>query len=128
MTNIIDFPRLSRHYDTPEVDTTPINHNALMDFAAAWDIDTEEQLYALNEWMVKMIQALNDVDEDEDEDEDEDDAEDPNLTLLENTVYPKLVVEFLEENGIRCDADMEEFTQMIHVLTAEPNVPLLVMN
>ena len=24
--------------------------------------------------------------------------------------------------------DMEEFTQMIHVLTAEPNVPLLGMN
>ena len=116
MTNIIDFP-------TPEDDTTPINHNALMDLAEAWSIDTEEQLYALNEWMVKMIQALNDVDEDED-----DDAEDPNLTLLENTIYPKLVVEFLEENGIRCDADMEEFTQMIHVLTAEPNVPLLVMN
>ena len=121
MSNIIDFP-------TPEDDTTPINHNALMDFAEAWSIDTEEQLYALNEWMVKMIQALNDVDEDDDDDEEEDDAEDPNLTLLENTIYPKLVVEFLEENGIRCDADMEEFTQMIHVLTAEPNVPLLVMN
>ena len=120
MSNIIDFP-------TPEDDTTPINHNALMDFAAAWDIDTEEQLYALNEWMVKMIPALNDVDEADDEDED-DDAKDPNLTLLENTIYPKLVVEFLEENGIRCDEDMEEFTQMIHVLTAEPNVPLLVMN
>ena len=120
MTNIIDFP-------TPEFTPTPITPDAMMDFAEAWDIDTEEQLYALNEWMVKMIQALNDVDEDEDEDED-DDAEDPNLTLLENTIYPKLVVEFLEENGIRCDADMEEFTQMIHVLTAEPNVPLLVMN
>ena len=114
MSNIIDFP-------TPEDIETPINHNALMDFAAAWDIDTEEQLYALNEWMVKMIQALDDIDED-------DDAKDPNLTLLENTIYPKLVVEFLEENGIRCDEDMEEFTQMIHVLTAEPNVPLLVMN
>ena len=97
-----------------------------MDFAEAWDIDTEEQLDALNKWMVELAQMLNDIDEDEDEEDD--DAEDPNLTLLENTIYPKLVVEFLEENGIRCDADMEEFTQMIHVLTAEPNVPLLVMN
>ena len=123
MTNIIDFP-------TPEDDTTPINHNALMDFAEAWDIDTEEELMVLNVWMVELAQALGyDIDEDEDEDDEEDTAEeDPNLTLLENTIYPKLVVEFLEENGIRCDADMEEFTQMIHVLTAEPNVPLLVMN
>ena len=99
-----------------------------MDFALAWDIDTEEELMVLNVWMVELAQALGyDIDEDDD-DEEEDTAEDPNLTLLENTIYPKLVVEFLEENGIRCDADMEEFTQMIHVLTAEPNVPLLVMN
>ena len=97
-----------------------------MDFAEAWDIDTEEQLDALNKWMVKLVQMLDDIDDEDDEEEDT--AEDPNLTLLENTIYPKLVVEFLEENGIRCDADMEDFTQMIHVLTAEPNVPLLVMN
>jgi hypothetical protein len=115
MTNIIDFP-------TPEDTETPINHNALMDFAEAWAIDTEEELTALNEWMVQH--HLNDL---EDDDED-DDAKDPNLTLLENAIYPKFVVEFLEENGIRCDEDMIEFTQMIHVLTAEPNVPLLVMN
>ena len=116
MTDIIEFP-------TPDVVETPINHNALMDFAEAWDIDTEEQLYALNEWMVKLIQALDDV-----EDDDDDEEEDPTPTYLENTIYPKLVVEFLEEYDVRCDADMEEFTQMIHVLTAEPNVPLLVMN
>ena len=110
----------------PEFTPTPITPDAMMDFALAWDIDTEEELVMLNEWMVKLFDRLvNDIDEDED---DEDDAEDPNLTLLENTIYPKLVVEFLEENGIRCDEDMEEFTQMIHVLTAEPNVPLLVMN
>ena len=57
MTNIIDFP-------TTEDDTTPINHNALMDFAEAWDIDTEEQLYALNEWMVQLIQALDELPDD----------------------------------------------------------------
>ena len=116
MTNIIEFP-------TPDAVETPINPTAMMDFAEAWAIDTEEQLVALNEWMVHLFQTLDDVEDDDDEEE-----EDPTPTYLENTIYPKLVVEFLEENGIRCDADMEEFTQMIHVLTAEPNVPLLVMN
>ena len=115
MTNIIEFP-------TPDVVETPITPTAMIDFAAAWAIDTEEELTALNEWMVQH--HLNDL---EDDDED-DDTKDPNLTLLENAIYPKFVVEFLEENGIRCDEDMIEFTQMIHVLTAEPNVPLLVMN
>ena len=122
MTNIIEFP-------TPEFTPTPITPDAMMDFALAWDIDTEEELTALNEWMVVMFDRLMNTDIDEDEDDEEDDeAEDPTPTYLENTIYPKLVVEFLEENGIRCDEDMEEFTQMIHVLTAEPNVPLLVMN
>jgi hypothetical protein len=111
MTNIIDFP-------TPEDDTTPINHNALMDFAAAWAIDTEEELTALNEWMVQH--HLNDLEDDEEDD--------PTPTILENTIYPKLVVEFLEEHDVRCDEDMEEFSQMINLLTAEPNVPLLVVN
>ncbi len=110
MTNIIEFP-------ISDVVETPITPTAMMDFAAAWAIDTEEELTALNEWMVQH--HLNDL---------EDDAKDPNLTLLENTIYPKFVVEFLEKNGIRCDEDMIEFSQMIHVLTAEPNVPLLVMN
>ena len=121
MSNIIQFPM-------PEFTPTPITPDAMMDFALAWDIDTEEQLDALNKWMVELAQMLDDIDEDEDDEEEDTAEEDPNLTLLENTIYPKLVVEFLEENGIRCDADMEEFTQMIHVLTAEPNVPLLVMN
>ena len=115
MSNIIDFPM-------PEFTPTPITPDAMMDFALAWDIDTEEELMVLNVWMVELAQALGyDIDEDDEE-------EDPTPTYLENTIYPKLVVEFLEENGIRCDEDMIEFTQMIHVLTAEPNVPLLVMN
>jgi hypothetical protein len=111
MTNIIDFP-------TSDVVETPINHNALMDFAAAWAIDTEEELTALNEWMVQH--HLNDLEDDEEDD--------PTPTILENTIYPKLVVEFLEEHDVRCDEDMEEFSQMINLLTAEPNVPLLVVN
>ena len=111
MTNIIKFP-------TPE--DTPITPEFLMEFCDDYQLETVE------EFMSVFMRALDGVSIDDDDEDD--DAEDPNLTLLENTIYPKLVVEFLEENGIRCDADMEEFTQMIHVLTAEPNVPLLVMN
>ena len=50
------------------------------------------------------------------------------MTTLENTIYPKLIVEFLEEHDIHSDEDLIEFSQMINLLTAEPNVPLLVMN
>ena len=49
-------------------------------------------------------------------------------TYLENTIYPRLIVEFLEEHDIRCDEDLEEFSQMINLLLAEPNTPLLVVN
>ena len=55
MSNIIQFPM-------PEFTPTPITPEAMMDFALAWDIDTEEELTMLNEWMVKLIQALNDLD------------------------------------------------------------------
>ena len=112
MTNIIDFP-------TPEDDTTPITPEFLMEFCDDYQLETVE------EFMSVFMRALDGVSIDDD---DEEDDEDPTPTYLENTIYPKLVVEFLEENNIRCDADMEDFTQMIHVLTAEPNVPLLVMN
>ena len=108
MTNIIDFP-------TPEPLDTPITPEFLMEFCDDYQLETVE------EFMSVFMRALDGVSID-------DDDESPTPTYLENTIYPKLVVEFLEENGIRCDADMEEFTQMIHVLTAEPNVPLLVMN
>ena len=50
------------------------------------------------------------------------------MTILENTIYPKLIVEFLEEHDIHCDEDLEEFSQMIHLLLAEPNVPLITIN
>ena len=59
MSNIIQFPM-------PEFTPTPITPEAMMDFALAWDIDTEEELIALNEWMVKLIQALNDLDQNRD--------------------------------------------------------------
>ena len=59
MSNIIQFPM-------PEFTPTPITPDAMMDFALAWDIDTEEELIALNEWMVKLIQALNDLDQNRD--------------------------------------------------------------
>ena len=52
MSNIIQFPM-------PE--PTPISPEAMMDFAAAWDIDTEEELISLNDWMVKLVQMLDDL-------------------------------------------------------------------
>ena len=113
MTNIIDFP-------TPEDTETPITPEFLMEFCDDYQLETIE------EFMSVFMRSLDGVSIDDDAEDD--DAEDTNLTLLENTIYPKLVVDFLAENNIHCDEDMEDFTQMIHVLTAEPNVPLLVMN
>ena len=55
MTNIIPFPM-------PEFTPTPITPDAMMDFALAWDIDTEEELMVLNVWMVELAQLLNDLD------------------------------------------------------------------
>ena len=113
MTNIIDFP-------TPEdANSTPITPEFLMEFCEEFEIEYIEEFVTIFNQVI--AEGLDDEDDEEEE-------EDPTPTYLENTIYPKLVVEFLEENGIRCDADMEDFTQMIHVLTAEPNVPLLVMN
>ena len=122
MTNIIDFP-------TPEDDTTPITPEFLMEFCDDYQLETVE------EFMSVFMRALDGVSiHDDDDDEciaDDDDAYDLSRhwkTYLENIIYPKLVVEFLAENNVRCDEDMEEFSQMINLLTSEPNVPLLVMN
>jgi hypothetical protein len=37
-------------------------------------------------------------------------------------------MEFLEEHNIHSDEDLEQFSEMIAFLLAEPNVPLLVIN
>ena len=42
----------------PEFTPTPITPDAMMDFALAWDIDTEEELVMLNEWMAVMFDRL----------------------------------------------------------------------
>ena len=119
MTNIIDFP-------TPEdANSTPITPEFLMEFCKEFEFNTVQHFMAV---FNHCLEDIDDEDIDYIDDDEDDDAEDPNLTLLENTIYPKLVVEFLEENNVRCDEDMEDFTQMINLLTAEPNVPLLVMN
>ena len=52
MSNILQFP-------IPE--PTPISPDAMMDFAMAWDIDTEEELMVLNVWMVELAQMLSDL-------------------------------------------------------------------
>ena len=58
MSNIIQFPQ----FPIPEFTPTPITPDAMMDFALAWDIDTEEELMVLNVWMVELAQLLNDLD------------------------------------------------------------------
>ena len=52
MSNILQFPM-------PE--PTPINPDAMMDFAAAWDITSVEELISLNVWMVELAQMLSDL-------------------------------------------------------------------
>ena len=52
MSNILQFPM-------PE--PTPIGPNAMMDFAAAWDITSVEELISLNDWMVKLVQAIDNL-------------------------------------------------------------------
>ena len=128
MTNIIQFPTSHTEVLGPYSYDTPITPEFLMEFCDDYQLETVE------EFMSVFMRALDGVsiDDDDDDEEDEYTVADPIpvelSTYLHNTIYPKLVVEFLEENGIRCDEDLEEFSQMIHVLTAEPNVPLLVMN
>ena len=43
-------------------------------------------------------------------------------------ITPELIAEFLEEHQIEDADDLEEFDQMIHLLFAEPNIPLAVIN
>ena len=43
-------------------------------------------------------------------------------------ITEELLVDFLEEHQIEDADDLEEFSQMIHLLLAEPNVPLMIIN
>ena len=43
-------------------------------------------------------------------------------------ITEELLVDFLEEHQIEDADDLEEFSQMIHLLLAEPNVPLMTIN
>ena len=120
MTNIIDFP-------TPEdANSTPITPEFLMEFCEEFEIEYIEEFVTIFNQVI--AEGLDDDDEEEDEYTVADPIPVELSTYLHNTIYPKLIVEFLEENNVRCDEDMEEFSQMINLLTAEPNVPLLVMN
>ena len=124
MTNIIDFPTPE---DGPYSYDTPITPEFLMEFCEEFEIEYIEEFVTIFNQVI-----AEGLDDDDDEEEDEYTVADPIpvelSTYLHNTIYPKLIVEFLEENNVRCDEDMEEFSQMINLLTAEPNVPLLVMN
>ena len=43
-------------------------------------------------------------------------------------ITEELLGDFLEEHQIEDADDLEEFSQMIHLLLAEPNVPLMIIN
>ena len=43
-------------------------------------------------------------------------------------ITEELLVDFLEEHQIEDADDLDEFSQMIHLLLAEPNVPLMTIN
>ena len=43
-------------------------------------------------------------------------------------ITSELIIEFFEEHQIEDADDLELFSDMIHLLFAEPNVPLLVIN
>ena len=43
-------------------------------------------------------------------------------------ITEELLVEFLEEHQIEDADDLELFSEMVHLLFAEPNVPFLVIN
>ena len=52
MSNILQFPM-------PE--PTPISPDPMMDFAMPGHITSVEELISLNDWMVKLVQALDDL-------------------------------------------------------------------
>ena len=43
-------------------------------------------------------------------------------------ITEELLVEFLIEHQIDDADDLEEFSEMVHLLFAEPNVPYIVLN
>jgi len=43
-------------------------------------------------------------------------------------ITEELLVEFLIEHQIEDADELEEFSQMIHLLLAEPNIPLTLIN
>ena len=43
-------------------------------------------------------------------------------------ITPELIIEFLEDHQIEDAEELEEFSEMIHLLLAEPNVPLITIN
>ena len=111
MSNIIKFPITEEDYGS-----MPITPEFLMEFCEEFEIDSIEEFMSIFDRVLSEVSI------------ELGDEEDPTPTIPENTIYPKLVVEFLEEHNVRCDEDMEEFSQMINLLTAEPNTPLLVIN
>ena len=48
--------------------------------------------------------------------------------LLKMPITEEMIEEFLEEHQIETADDLDDFTQYIHLLMMEPNIPLRVIN
>ena len=48
--------------------------------------------------------------------------------LLKMPITEEMIEEFLEEHQIETADDLDDFTQFIHLLMMEPNIPLRVIN
>ena len=48
--------------------------------------------------------------------------------LLKMPITEEMIEEFLEEHQIETADDLDDFTQYIHLLMMEPNIPLRVLN
>ena len=48
--------------------------------------------------------------------------------LLKMPITEEMIEEFLEEHQIETADDLDDFTQFIHLLMMEPNIPLRVLN
>ena len=48
--------------------------------------------------------------------------------LLKMPITEEMIEEFLEEHQIETADDLDDFTQFIHLLMMEPNIPLQVIN
>ena len=114
MTNIIDFP-------TPEPLDTPITPEFVMEFCKEFEFNTVEHFMAVFNHCLEDIddEDIDYIDDDDDDDDDDNDDE---------PISDQMMVEFLVEHQIETAGDLDDFSQFVHLLMMEPNIPLSVIN